>query len=64
MWMCRLDSKPYIDKVRRASELADKALAHYSEPVMSLEELRETLRRELKGISLSELIIKEREAGW
>jgi hypothetical protein len=62
--MYRLDSKPYMDKVRRTAQLAERALRHYGEPSMSLEELRTTLDRELKGVSLSELIIKERESGW
>lgn len=62
--MYKLDSKPYADKVRRAGELADRALQRYGEPSMSLVELRETLDRQLHRVSLSELIIKEREAGW
>lgn len=60
---CRLDSKPYTDKVRRATEMADAALDRYGQPTMSLAELRATLDRQLGSVSLTELIIKEREAG-
>jgi len=61
--MYKLDSRPYMDKVRRTAKLADRALEHYGEPTMSLDELRATLDRELEGLLLSELLIKEREAG-
>lgn len=44
--------------------MADKVLARYGEPTMSVEELRMSLDRELDAISLSELIVKERKAGW
>lgn len=60
----RLDSKRHADKVKRARALAAKALEHYGEPTMSLAELRATLDRELGGVSLSEIILKDREAGW
>ena len=59
-----LDSQPYADLVNRTGQLADKTLDHYGEPTMSLSELRATLDRELQGVSLSEVIIKEREKGW
>lgn len=61
--MYRLDSKPYSEMVRRAGELADKALRPYGEPTLSLAELRMVLDKQLHGLSLSELIIKEREIG-
>ena len=59
----RLDSKPYTDKVRRATEMAEATLDRYGQPTLSLAELRATLDRQLRGTSLTELIIKEREAG-
>lgn len=62
--MHKLDSKPYADKVKKAGELADKALRHFGEPTMSLAELRAAVDRELQGLSLSEFILREREAGW
>ncbi len=62
--MYKLDSKPYADKVKKAGELADKALRRYGEPTMSLAELRAAIDRELQGLSLSEFILREREAGW
>lgn len=62
--MYKLDSKLYADKVERAREAAARLLKRYGEPTMSLDELRVRLARELKGISLTELILKEREAGW
>ena len=61
----KLDSKPYVDKVARARLRALKALEHYGEPTMSLEELRAAVDRALPpGFSLSEFIIKERQSGW
>jgi len=62
--MYKLDFKPYTDKVKQSRELAEKVLARYGKPTRSVEELRMTLDRELDAISLSQLIIKEREAGW
>jgi len=60
----KLDSRVYADRVRKAGELADKALRHYGEPTMSLSELRTMIAKRLHGVSLGELIIKERKAGW
>ena len=60
----KLDSTPYADLVKRAGKAADQALKHYGKPAIPLAELRATLDRELSGISLTELILKEREAGW
>lgn len=62
--MYKLDTKPYTDMVRRAGELAERALERYREPTMSVEELRAMVDGELPGVSLSELILKERRAGW
>lgn len=62
--MYKLDSKPYADKVKKAREAADRLLERYGEPSLPLDELRTKLGRELKAISLTELIVKEREAGW
>lgn len=54
--MSKLDSK--------ANKLAHKALERYGEPTMTLERLRAVVSEELKGISLSELVIQERQQGW
>jgi len=62
--MNRLDSKPYMDKVRKARELADRALRSHGEPTMTLDELRSRMATELRGASLTEIVLKEREAGW
>ena len=62
--MSELDSKRNLNKVARATKLANKALEKYGEPTMTLEELRKALNEQLKGISLSDLIVKEREKGW
>jgi hypothetical protein len=62
--MYKLDLKPYTDKVKQSRELADKFLARYCKPTKSVEELRMLVDRELNAISLTELIIKERKAGW
>ena len=62
--MSKLDSKANMNKVAKATTLAHKALERYGEPTMTLEELRVIVSEELKGISLSELIIQERQQGW
>lgn len=62
--MNKLHSKANTKKVEAATKLAVQALQHYGEPTMTLAELRAVLNKQLKGISLSDLIIKEREAGW
>ena len=61
--MYKLDSTPYADLVKRAGKAADQALKRYGKPAIPLAELRATLDREL-GISLTGLILKERQAGW
>ena len=60
----KLDSKPYADTALRMQRLVDRVLGPYGEPVMSLAELRATLGKQLRKVSLSELVLKEREAGW
>ena len=59
--MSKLDSKANMNKV---AKLAHKALERYGEPTMTLEQLRAVVSEELKGISLSELVIQERQQGW
>ena len=60
--MNQLDSKKCADRVKNATELAVQALQRYGEPTMSLEDLRATLDQELEGMSLSELILIERDS--
>ena len=60
----KLNTKPYTEKVKKTVKLADRSLSLYGEPSMSLEQLRATVDKELGDSSLTELIIKEREAGW
>ncbi len=62
--MSELDSKRTRAKVAKATKLVQDALAQYGEPTMSLEELRQELNNQLKGISLSDLIVEERQKGW
>ncbi len=62
--MSELDSKRTRAKVAKATKLVQDALAQYGEPTLSLEELRQELNKQLKGISLSELIVEERQKGW
>ena len=59
--MDKLDSKRNLNKVARARKMVDKALRKYGEPTMTLAELRAAVHEELKGISLSEFVVKERE---
>ena len=62
--MSELDSKHTRAKVAKATKLVQDALAQYGEPTLSLEELRQELNKQLKGISLSDLIVEERQKGW
>ena len=62
--MSKLDSKANMNKVAKATKLAHEALERYGEPTMTLEQLRAVVSEELKGISLSELVIQERQQGW
>ena len=59
--MSKLDSKANMNKVAKATKLGHKALERYGEPTMTLERLRAVVSEELKGISLSELVIQERQ---
>ncbi len=62
--MSGLDSKRTKAKVAKATKLAKKALEPYGEPDMTLDELRVIVTRQLKGVSLSDLVIEERQKGW
>lgn len=62
--MYKLDGKPYADRVRKAGKAADRVLRRYGEPVISLAELRSMVDKELGSTSLTEFILREREAGW
>ena len=62
--MNKLNSKKHLKEVEKATKMAHEALKHYGEPTMTLAELGAAMDKELKGISLSDLIIKDREAGW
>ena len=62
--MNKLDSKSSQRKVAAATKLAVQALERYGEPTMTLTELRALVGQQLKGVSLSDLIIQERHAGW
>jgi hypothetical protein len=60
----KTDSKRWSVKVKRAGDLAGKALKHYGEPTISLAELRKELNQQLQGTSLSNAVLKDREAAW
>ncbi len=60
----KIESKRLLNKVKKAGNLADKALKHYAEPTISLDELRNELNQQLQDISLSNVVLKDREAGW
>ncbi len=60
----KLDSKEHMDKVAEARRMAHEALKHHGEPTMSVQELRELLDKDLKGVSLSDWIIEDREKGF
>ena len=62
--MNKLNSKQHLKAVAKARKMADEALKKYGEPTMTLAELRAALGRQLKGMSLSGLIIKDRQSGW
>ena len=62
--MDALDSKTYLGKVARTRKLADKVLKLYGPATVPLDKLRESMDRELAEVSLSDLILKEREVGW
>lgn len=54
----KLDVEPYAEMVKRAGQAATRALKRYGEPTLSLAELRTRLEKELRGVVLSELILK------
>lgn len=61
----KLNSPRYAAMFRRTRALADRALAAYGEPTMSPEELRRLVDASLpQGWSLSDQMLKDREAGW
>jgi hypothetical protein len=60
----QIETKRLSNKVKKASDLAEKALKHYGEPTISLSELRNRISRQLQDTSLSDVILKDREAGW
>jgi len=62
--MSKLDSKSCTKKVATVTKLAVQALERYGEPTMTLVELRAVMKQQLKGISLTDLVVQEREAGW
>ncbi len=59
----KLDSKEYMDKVNEARRMAHEALKHHGKPTMSREKLRKLAAKELKGESLGDWIIEDREMG-
>ncbi len=60
----KLDEEPYKSMFEETSRLVHEALKKYGKPTMSREELRKLLAKELRGESLSDFIIKERQAGF
>ena len=60
----KLNSKKHLKEVAKATKMVDDALKKYGEPTMTLAELRETLGKQLKGKSLSDMIIEDRKSGW
>ena len=60
----KLDEKPYLEMVEKAGKLADRTLEHYGLPEISVDGLRAMADQELGDTPLSELVLKEREAGW
>ena len=62
--MNKLDSKQHLKAVAKATKMVDRALKKYGNPTMTLAELRAALDQELPGVSLSDLIIKDRQTGW
>ena len=59
-----LDAEPYRTMIKNATEAADRALARYGEPTMSLEELRAALDAQLGDVSLAEEVIKNRKESF
>ena len=59
----RLGIEPYASMLNKTQTAASRALEHYGEPSMSLEELRQATGTALR-VSLSGEVLKERPAGW
>ncbi len=59
-----LDSEPHAEEVRRARASVRRSLSRYRSPEMSREQLRALVDRALPDISLTEIILKERDASW
>ncbi|MEX2430744.1 MAG: hypothetical protein WD645_02360 [Dehalococcoidia bacterium] len=65
MTIADFDAMVRSKEFEKARKLMDKALSVYGKPTMSREELRRRFAEELPAdFSLSEFLIKEREAGW
>jgi len=47
--------------IEETSALADKALEEYGQPAMTLTELRQAITERLRGVSLSDWLIQERQ---
>ena len=60
----KLDGKPYAKMVKKAGKMADLTLKQYGLPEISLGELRAMVDQELGDVPLSELVLKDRQAGW
>ncbi len=60
----KLDGKPYSERVKKAGKTADRTLERYGLPEISLDELRAMVDEELGDAPLSELVLKDQEAGW
>ncbi|MBI4201990.1 MAG: hypothetical protein HY532_02590 [Chloroflexi bacterium] len=52
----------FVEEMEDTKQMALEALSVYREPVGTIEELRGEVDEELKGFSLSEYIIRERQA--
>jgi hypothetical protein len=59
-----LDTEPYVTMFARTGEAASSALDQYGVPRMTLEELRRAIADACPDVSVSDTILREREAGW
>lgn len=60
--LAALDYGPHVKAVEEATKAAVELLSRYGKPTMSREELRKAVAKALPDQSLSEYVIKEREA--
>ncbi|MBI4322576.1 MAG: hypothetical protein HY675_29140 [Chloroflexi bacterium] len=60
----RLDDEPYLTMFKETRQKVDEALRKYGEPKLSLAELRDALNKQMGDVSLSEQLLKDREAGF